>query len=556
MDGKYSSVKKIFRIHPYALAGVVPAVFFVLFYFYPLSGILYKSFFEQGGSHFTFIEQVTGSSRLLNIIWFTFWQAGLSTVLTLAAAMPCAFVISHYEFRGKRLIRTIASVPFVLPAVVVAAALQACFGRHGALLGVRIESPIALVLMAHVFYNFSVMLRMISTFWSSLQGRIREAAVMLGAGPWHLFFYITLPMLRPVILASSALVFIFCFSSFGIILILGGPAMSTIEVEIYRQAAHLFNLPLASFLSLLQIGFTFSLMLVYTAFTRQTAKFIPKAEKNRLKSPDTIWEKAAVTATWGFILLLCLVPLAALAVKSFIYNGHFSLVYYAALFENSTDSVFYIPPFHAVKYSVLFAGAALIIALVTGVCAAVFIRYCDQQISIGWAKLFDPVFMLPLSTSAVTLGFGIIITLDRPPLNLRNSLALIPIAHALVGFPFVVRAILPALRAIPGQLSDAASMLGASPLKIIRTIDLPLISKALIAGAIFSFTISLGEFGATIFTARPETPTIPVAIYRFLGQPGAMNYGQAMAISTILMLVTAIGFVMIENIRTENSEGF
>ncbi len=170
--------------------------------------------------------------------------------------------------------------------------------------------------------------------------------------------------------------------------------------------------------------------------------------------------------------------------------------------------------------------------------------------------MFDPIFMLPLSTSAVTLGFGIIITLDKPPLNLRTSIFLIPIAHALVGFPFVVRAILPVLRSIPDQMPDAAAMLGASPLKIFRHIDLPLMSRALVAGAIFAFTISLGEFGATIFTARPETPTIPVAIYRFLGQPGAMNYGQAMAISTLLMGVTALGYVLIENFRKENTEGF
>src|SRR3989339_1508363 len=139
----------------------------------------------------------------------------------------------------------------------------------------------------------------------------------------------------------------------------------------------------------------------------------------------------------------------------------------------------------------------------------------------AWASFFDPLFMLPLSTSAVTLGFGMIITLDRPPLNLRTSFFLIPIAHALVGFPFVVRSILPALRSIPQSLTDAAAVLGASPLKIAFTIDLPLLAKSLAAGAIFAFTVSLGEFGATLFTARPETPTLPVAIYRFLGQPGA-----------------------------------
>jgi thiamine transport system permease protein len=379
---------------------------------------------------------------------------------------------------------------------------------------------------------------------------------MLGAGPRQVFFYISLPLLRPAITAACTLVFIFCFSSFGVVLILGGPMYSTIEVEIYRQAAHLFNLPLASFLSLVQIGFTFALMWVYTSFTRRADRFPPGREQAALKPAKGFREKSFVAGVIIFIFMLCVMPLLALVVKSLTHDNGFSLIFYRALFENRSDSIFYIPPFYAIRYSLLFAGTSLVIALVTGVCAAVFIQFCDRRFFSRWTSFFDPIFMLPLSTSAVTLGFGIIITLDKPPLNLRTSVFLVPIAHALVGFPFVVRAILPALRSIPQDFHDAAAMLGASPIKVFKAIDFPLMSRALAAGAIFAFTISLGEFGATIFTARPDTPTIPVAIYRFLGQPGAMNYGQAMAISAILMVVTAVGFVMIENFRGKSSEGF
>ncbi len=553
MDRHGSSINR-FK-HPYMMVGLVPAVFFLLFYFYPLAGICIKSFVADGRIDLSFLDQIFGSRRIGKIIWFTFWQAGASTLLTLATALPCAFVFSQYRFRGKGFIKTLASIPFVLPAVVVAAAFQACFGRS-AILGFTIDHPLVLIFMAHVFYNFSVMLRIISGFWATLQGRIVEAAAMLGAGAFQVFFHVTLPLLKPAIWAASALVFIFCFSSFGIILILGGPSYSTIEVEIYRQAAHLFNLPVASFLSLIQILFTLVLMGIYTRFTRRATRFVPDGENHDLKRPETWWEKSMVMAVIAFIFLLCVLPLLALVIKSLFHGGQFSFVFYRALFENVSDSIFYIPPFHAIKYSLAFAVTALVIAVITGVCAALFIRYCETRFHKGWSSVFDPIFMLPLSTSAVTLGFGIIITLDKPPLNLRTSIFLIPIAHALVGFPFVVRAILPALRSIPEQMPDAAAMLGGSPLQIFRHIDLPLMSRALVAGAIFAFTISLGEFGATIFTARPETPTIPVAIYRFLGQPGAMNYGQAMAISTLLMGVTALGYVMIENFRKENTEGF
>ncbi|MEA3362524.1 MAG: iron ABC transporter permease [Thermodesulfobacteriota bacterium] len=556
MDRKNAAVIKTRYLHPYLLAGLIPAIFFLLFYFYPLSGILVKSFSLEGGKNLSFLDQVFGSPRMMKVIWFTFWQAGVSTLLTLICAFPCAFVLSRYQFRGKRIIRILASIPFVLPAVVVAAAFQACFGDKPFFFGITLDQPLVLILLAHVFYNFSVMLRILTGFWSSLQGRISEAAMVLGASPLKVFLTVTLPLLKPAIFAASALVFVFCFSSFGIILILGGPSYSTIEAEIYRQAAHLFNLPLASFLSLIQITFTFLLMWAYTAFTKRAARFSPDTEQIHLKPPVHLWEKMMIAGVVLFVFCLCAIPLIALVATSLTHAGKLTLVYYQALFVNTTGSIFYIPPFHAIKYSLLFAVISLLIALVTGICAALFIRFCDRKFSNRWTTFFDPIFMLPLSTSAVTLGFGIIITLDKPPLNLRTSIFLIPIAHALVGFPFVVRAILPALRAIPEQFSEAASMLGASPLTVFKAIDLPLMSKALVAGAIFAFTISLGEFGATIFTSRPETPTIPVAIYRFLGQPGAMNYGQAMAISTILMIVTAVGFVAIEHFRKESTEGF
>jgi thiamine transport system permease protein len=158
--------------------------------------------------------------------------------------------------------------------------------------------------------------------------------------------------------------------------------------------------------------------------------------------------------------------------------------------------------------------------------------------------------MLPLATSAVTLGFGYMTALDEPPLDLRASPVLIPLAHTLVAMPFVVRSVLPALRSISPSIRGAAQVLGASPWTVWRTIDLPLISRGLLVGATFAFTVSIGEFGASLFVARPDTPTIPIVIFRLLGQPGADNYGQALAMSTLLMLVCAVSFVVIERSRT------
>jgi ABC-type spermidine/putrescine transport system permease subunit II len=117
---------------------------------------------------------------------------------------------------------------------------------------------------------------------------------------------------------------------------------------------------------------------------------------------------------------------------------------------------------------------------------------------------------------------------------------LVVLAHTLVALPFVVRSVLPALRSIHPRLHEAAALVGASPWRVWREVDLPIVARAVLVGAMFAFTVSMGEFGATSLIARPERPTMPIAIYRFLGRPGAANYGQALAMSTLLMLARLI----------------
>jgi thiamine transport system permease protein len=204
-----------------------------------------------------------------------------------------------------------------------------------------------------------------------------------------------------------------------------------------------------------------------------------------------------------------------------------------------------VPPGQAIINSTGFAMATVVLAGVLGLLSALLLTQENNR----WVSWLDPLFMLPLATSAVTLGFGYIIALNKPPLNLRSSLVLVPIAHTLVGIPFVIRSLLPAMRSINPKLREVAAILGAEPRQVWLEIDWPLIRRALLVGAVFAFTISMGEFGATVFIARPQTPTMPVAIFRFLSQPGALNYGQALAMSSLLMLVCAVGFVAIERFR-------
>jgi len=542
---------------------LVPLVFLAIFFFYPLVSIFVLSFAPEGTLDLSELPKLIRSDYYARTLWFTIWQATLSTLLTLTLALPGAYVFARYQFRGKSLLLALTTIPFVLPTVVVANAFTAWLGPRSwlnqalmTLFGldrppINLQFTIWIILLAHIFYNYTIVLRIVGGFGANLNPRIEEAARMLGARPRDVLWHVTLPLLRPAIAAAALLVFIFCFTSFGVILILGGPRFATLEVEIYRQTVNFFNLPLAAALSIVQILFTFSLMWVYTRLqARTTVPLDLRPRVHTQRRAASLRDRIIVGANVALMLVLLLSPLLALVERSFRLGGEFNLRYYGELFVNRRDSILYVPPIQAVINSLGIALAVVGLALVVGLISASLLARPGRRRGIRRLQaVFDPLLMLPLGTSAVTLGFGFIIALDEPPLNLRTSLLLLPLAHTLVAFPFVVRSLLPGLRGIKPSLREAASIMGASPWQVWRQVDLPIVGRALLVGAVFAFTISMGEFGATSLIARPQTPTMPVAIYRFLGQPGALNYGQALAMSTLLMLVCAAGMIAIERFR-------
>jgi thiamine transport system permease protein len=566
-------VRKEFNLRKLLTFGglwLLPLVFLVIFYFFPLGSILQMSFARgEGGFTSPFIEAIRSES-VHQILWFTVWQAALSTILTLAVGLPGAYLLARYDFRGKSLLQALSAVPFVIPTVVVAAAFYALLGPRGWLnlaamrifglsaAPIHFTNTIYAILLAHIFYNTTIVLRMVGDFWSHVDPRLNQAARILGANRLTTFFKITLPIIGPAISAASLLVFIFDFTSFGVILILGGPRFATLEVEIFYQTISLFNLPLAAVLALLQLSCTLAMTIIYTRLTRKLARPLDLRSKSFTQKKLTTWRSrffAGVVIILLFTILIA--PLFALAMRSFtrlepergariVESPGFTLDFYRELTINRRSSLFFVPPSTAIGISLGYAVATVVLALAIGLPAAwALARHTKSSLN----RLLDPVLMLPLGTSAVTLGLGFIVALNRPPFDFRASPLLIPIAHTLVAFPFVVRSLTPALHSIQPRLRQAAAVLGASPRHVFQAVDLPMVGRALIVAATFAFTISLGEFGASSLIARPEYPTIPIVIYRFISQPGAINYGQAMALSTILMLVAAGSMLAIERLR-------
>ncbi|WP_420716719.1 ABC transporter permease [Streptomyces sp. CoH17] len=531
----------------------VPVAFFAVFFAYPVAAIVARGLKADGAWRLGRIGDVLAQSDVRHVLWFTTWQALASTALTLLVALPGAYVFARFEFPGKQVLRAVVTVPFVLPTVVVGTAFLALVGRGGLLdelWGLRLDTTVWAILLAHVFFNYAVVVRTVGGLWAQLDPRQEEAARMLGASRLRAWRQVTLPALAPAVAAAALMVFLFTFTSFGVVQILGGPTFSTLEVEIYRQTSQVFDLSTAAVLTLVQFAAVAAVLAVHawTVRRRETALRLVDAGTTA-RRPRGTGQWALLAGVLGVIVVLLVLPLAVLVQRSLGASG---FGYYRAL-TREDGGTFLVPPIEAIGNSLQYAVAATAIAVVIGGLAAAALTRRDAG---RFVRGFDALLMLPLGVSAVTVGFGFLIALDEPPLDLRASWILVPLAQALVGVPFVVRTMLPVLRAVDGRLREAAAVLGASPWRVWREVDLPMVRRALLVAAGFAFAVSLGEFGATVFIARPDNPTLPVAVARLLGRPGDMNYGQAMALSTILMLVCAVALVVLERLRTDRSGEF
>jgi thiamine transport system permease protein len=525
------------------------------FLLWPLGSMLWRGLAPDGAPSAAALGQVAADPYYWGRLGFTFGQAAASTLLALAIGIPGAYVFGLIRFPGRSLLRAVITIPFVLPTLVVALAflqllgpqgwVNEAFGRLG--LGpYRFTGTLGVILAAHVFYNVAIVIRIVSAAWSNLDPHAEEAARLLGAGRWRTLSHVTLPALAPAIISASALIFTFTFTSFGVILILGGPGLETLEVVIYREAVRLVNFPIAAILSLVQLAATLLALVLYATFQRRVGTRLTLRADRAKRLRATSWRERALLASVLLVLgLLIVTPMAALVHGALtVGTDGVSLAHFRRLFE-PTGRVFFIAPLDAIRWSLTFAVGAMLISMLVGTAAAMAIAHSRGRLG----ALVDGLLMLPLAVPAVVLGFGYIVTFNRGWYDLRGSPWLVLMAHALIAYPFVLRSVLAVARSFDPHLPEAARLLGASPWRVWRHIELPITARATLVGAVFAFAVSLGEFGATLLLRRREFATVPIAIFESLGRPGAANLGRALALATLLMAVTALAFLVIERIR-------
>ncbi|MBU6329166.1 MAG: iron ABC transporter permease [Acidobacteria bacterium] len=539
-----------------------PLVFLTLFFLWPVLAILERGLRPAGRVDLGVVVDVLTDPTVARVAWFTLWESALSTIACIVIGLPGAALFARVAFRGRRTLWSLLLVPFVMPTVVVATAFIVLIGPSG-VTGVSLTGTIWAILIAHVFFNYAVVVRTVGAAWMTLDDRTVEAARTLGASPVRAFLSVTLPQLRAAIAAAASVVFLFSFTSFGVVLLLGGVRQRTLEVEIYDQTARFLHLDVAAVLAILQlIGVVLVLVLLgrlRSGHGRSGTAVVGadlRAGREQLRPPASLGARLFLLINLAVMGAVLAAPLVVLVIRSLSTAQGWGFAAYRALGSARRGSTAFIDPTDALGNSLRFATVTMILAVLLGACGAWAIagRGTPRGRSNGgrgprFGGAAELALMVPLGASAVTVGFGCLIALDRPPLDLRTSWWMLPIAHTVIALPFVISVLVPGIRSVDGRLLDAAASLGASRLGVWWRVELPLVRRSLLVAAGFAFAISLGEFGATAFLVRADDPTLPIAIGRALGRPGGDSFSQALALSVILLVVTAVVVLAVDRLR-------
>jgi thiamine transport system permease protein len=419
----------------------------------------------------------------------------------------------------------------VLPSIVVAVGFTVFRNAHDFWIDLGftfLSDPIYWIIAAHVFVNYSIAVRTIGGVWASLDSEIEEAAELDGAGRLKSLLAVSLPQLRPAIFSAAALVFLFSATSFGIVLVLGGGQVQTIETAIYFSATQFLDLEGAAALVLVQTLITAAAFMVGSSLAKGTVG-LEQVSEGAPKPRVDVRDLPAAIVTFVIVVGLLVMPMLLVLFEAFRVGDGFGLQNFENLGTRGARDLLNISVADAAVNSLRNMVVASGIAFVLGTLVSWLLVRTRQ-------KVLDLVFLVPLGVSSVVLGFGFLVSFDADWFALRSTWLIVPLAQALIALPMVIRLVYPALVSIGKEPIEQASLDGASSFATWRFVESGMIKGVLLTALGYAAIISVGEFGASSFLAYGSEGTIPTLLFRLIARPGEQNYGMAMAVSAILIV--------------------
>jgi len=511
---------------------LIPIAFIGIAFYYPVIAVL-----DLGvGSHF--LSTSPSEIGVWPVLWFTVWQALLSTAICLVLGIPGAYVLYRKSFPGANLIRALITVPFMLPSLVVAIAITEFGNLFGGF------SPITAIILANVFANYSVVVRTVGSQWQNLNHQADEEAELAGAGRFLTAYKVILPQLRSSIRSSSALIVLYCASSYGLVLSLGGGKVNTLETAISVSVLQRLDLQHGSALAILQILFSVAAFTASRWGGTNPLSFEPEHGRAiRIDKRD--WPAAVFS--FLVICILLLVPMVLVFGKAFVSEAGLTFDNFLLLDTHGYRDLLNITFIEAAFNSIRNLTIATVLAILIGGLVSYLLAERSREVTrldkrTDLVEIFlDAVFLMPIGVSSVVLGLGYLISLSL----LRSSWFVLPLVQAVIAIPMVIRVIYPALLSIENSPREQAMTDGAKARQVFFQIDLKIIRPALKTAIAFSALVSLGEFGAASLLSYGDQSTVPMLLFQLISRPGEQNYGMALAVSAILALITTVIVVLV-----------
>ncbi|QEE18039.1 ABC transporter permease [Promethearchaeum syntrophicum] len=541
--------------------------FLLTFFYLPIVKILNFALIQEGSFTFDIFWSTLTSSLNLNAIAFTFIQSLLTTFICMFLGFPVSFFLAKYSFKGRKLIINLLTVPFVLPSIVVLLGFIILYGEGGFINQIWINiagvplinlyGSIEGIVLAHSFYNISVIIRMMIPAWENLDPNLTEISKTLGGKNWMIFWKIMFPQIKNYLISAGLLVFTYTFNSFALVLYLGEVKFQTLEVRIFKLMRNTLDFPAGASLGILQLFFNLIIIILYIIFEKKT-RAMASGKDNIYHHEKIVFLKSNWKKTLGeiiliiftiLIILFSISPMIAVFITSLTPNtlGGSPFWGYTSLLSNDYDTLLGAPPSRLLLNTLTFAFLTTLITLIFSIGIVFILRNRLQRVNNYKKSVIENIIslaiILPMGTSSITLAMGLFLQLKDSAVFKNYVWILIVLAHVLISVPFATRSILSAYNRIDTDLLNIASTLGASRLRIFWKVELPMIKSGLIVAGIFSFAISLGEFGATNFLARAEYGTLSLGISKLLSSR-TMQLPASMA--SILIIVTFICFFLIQ----------